>query len=59
VKRLGVASLIQSLRNAGLGTLRGHLQVAQAALFYEFLHETRIPADHLLRATDRFLELGN
>lgn len=30
----------------------------QAKLFYEFCVEERIPADHLLRKIDRFLDLG-
>src|ERR1700726_75861 len=36
----------------------GHRQVEQAALFYEFSLEAYIPADHLLRSIDRFVELG-
>src|SRR5271154_7556010 len=30
----------------------------QASLFYEFCLEDRVPADHLLRKIDRFLDLG-
>jgi transposase len=30
----------------------------QAKLFYEFCLEDRVPADHPLRKTDRFLDLG-
>jgi transposase len=30
----------------------------QAALFYEFSLDKHIPADHLLRSIDRFVELG-
>src|SRR3954453_8084921 len=33
-------------------------QVEQAALFYEFSLEKHVPADHLLRSIDRFVELG-
>src|SRR5688572_8529438 len=33
-------------------------QVEQAALFYEFSLERHVPADHLLRSIDRFVELG-
>jgi transposase len=44
--------------NAGLRIMMGHRQVDQAALFYEFSLETHVPADHLLRAIDRFVELG-
>ena len=36
----------------------GHRQVEQATLFYEFSLERHVPADHLLRAIDRFVELG-
>jgi transposase len=36
----------------------GHRQVDQVALFYEFSIETHVPADHLLRSIDRFVELG-
>ena len=35
----------------------GHQQVEQAALFYEFSLERHVPADHLLRSIDRFVEL--
>jgi hypothetical protein len=38
--------------------MMGHRQVEQAALFYEFSIEGHIPADHLLRSIDRFVELG-
>jgi transposase len=38
--------------------MMGHRQVEQAALFYEFSLERHIPADHLLRSIDRFVELG-
>src|SRR5213075_188680 len=34
-----------------------HRQVEQAALFYEFSLEKHIPADHLLRSIDRFVDL--
>jgi transposase len=36
----------------------GTRQVEQAALFYEFSLERHIPANHLLRSIDRFVELG-
>jgi transposase len=38
--------------------MMGHRQVEQPALFYEFSLERHIPADHLLRSIDRFVELG-
>src|SRR5499425_1480599 len=37
--------------------MMGHRQVEQAALFYEFSLETHIPANHLLRSIDRFVDL--
>jgi transposase len=36
--------------------MMGHRQVEQAALFYEFSLERHVPADHLLRSIDRFVE---
>jgi hypothetical protein len=41
---------------AGLKIMMGH-QVEQAALFYEFSLEKHIPADHLMRSIDRFVDL--
>jgi transposase len=38
--------------------MMGHRQVGQAALFYEFSLERHVPADHLLRSIDRFVDLG-
>jgi hypothetical protein len=38
--------------------MMGHRQIEQAALFYEFSLERHVPADHLLRSIDRFVELG-
>jgi transposase len=38
--------------------MMGHRQVEQAALFYEFSFERHVPAEHLLRSIDRFVELG-
>ena len=35
----------------------GHQRVEQAALFYEFSLERHVPADHLLRSIDRFVDL--
>ena len=35
----------------------GRWQVAQGALFYEFNLEDHVPADHLLRSIDRFVDL--
>jgi len=39
--------------------MMGERRVAQAALFYEFSLEEHIPAGHLLRSIDRFVELGD
>jgi transposase len=33
--------------------------VAQEALFYEFSLERHLPADHLLRSIDRFVDLSD
>src|SRR5947207_14120178 len=38
--------------------MMGHRQVEQAALFYEFSLEQHVPADHLLRSIDRFVEFS-
>jgi transposase len=38
--------------------MMGPRQVAQGALFYEFSLEDHVPADHLLRSIDRFVELA-
>ncbi len=35
----------------------GERQVDQAALFYEFWLERHVPASHLLRSIDRFVDL--
>jgi transposase len=35
------------------------MQVAPERLFYDFCLEDRVPADHLLRRIDRFLDLGD
>jgi len=38
--------------------MMGPRQVEQGALFYEFCLDRHVPADHLLRSIDRFVELG-
>ena len=38
--------------------MMGDRQVVQAALFYEFSLEDHVPASHLLRSIDRFVELS-
>jgi len=37
--------------------MMGQRQVDQAALFYEFSLERHVPASHLLRSIDRFVDL--
>src|SRR5215468_2373483 len=39
-------------------SMMGERQVQQDALFYEFSLERHVPAEHLLRSVDRFVELG-
>jgi transposase len=39
--------------------MMGERQVCQDALFYEFSLERHVPADHMLRAIDRYVELGD
>ena len=38
--------------------MMGERRVAQEALFYEFSLERHVPADHLLRSIDRFVDLS-
>jgi transposase len=38
--------------------MMGPRQIAQGALFYEFSIEDHVPADHLLRQVDRFVDLS-
>ncbi len=38
--------------------MMGERQVGQDALFYEFSIERHVPADHLLRSIDRFVDLS-
>ena len=38
--------------------MMGQRQVDQAALFYAFSLERRVPASHLLRSIDRFVDLS-
>jgi hypothetical protein len=41
------------------GVMMGERQVAQEALFYEFSLERHVPADHWVRAIDRFVDLSD
>src|ERR1700758_1662538 len=38
--------------------MMGDRQIDQPALFYEFSLEQHVPAGHLLRSVDRFVDLG-
>jgi hypothetical protein len=38
--------------------MMGERQIDQAALFYEFSLDRHVPADHALRAIDRFVDEG-
>jgi transposase len=39
--------------------MMGERQVDQSSLFYEFSFEQHVPLDHMLRAIDRFVDLGD
>ena len=39
--------------------MMGERQVDQSALFYEFSFEKHVPADHMLRSIDRFVDLDD
>src|SRR5882672_3368756 len=41
-----------------LESMMGPRQIDQAALFYEFSLERHVPAGHLLRSIDRFVDLS-
>jgi len=43
---------------AGVKVMMGERQVDQGALFYEFSLKKQVPADHMLRSIDRFVDLG-
>ena len=50
--------LIQSSGEAmGFTAMMGERAVRQKALFYGFNLDDHVPADHLLRSIDRFVEL--
>ncbi len=38
--------------------MMGPRQIEQGVLFYNFSLDTHVPADHLLRSIDRFVELS-
>ena len=39
--------------------MMGERTVMQEALFYSFSLEDHVPADHLLRSIDRFVDIGD
>jgi transposase len=41
-----------------MNAMMGERAVVQEALFYEFSLERHVPADHLLRSIDRFVDLS-
>ena len=55
---MGREVLIQSSWGLGDLAMMGERTVVQEALFYEFNLERHLPADHLLRSIDRFVDLS-
>ena len=55
---MGREVLIQSSWGPGDLAMMGERTVVQEALFYEFSLERHLPADHLLRSIDRFVDLS-
>lgn len=55
---MGREVLIQSSWGLGDLAMMGERRVVQEALFYEFNLERHLPADHLLRSIDRFVDLS-
>jgi hypothetical protein len=53
----GAVVLIQSGVGIGELPMMGDRWSGQEALFYEFSFENHVPAEHLLRSIDRFVEL--
>jgi transposase len=43
--------------DSGVKSMMGARRVVQGTLFYEFSLEEHVPADHLLRSIDRFIDL--
>jgi hypothetical protein len=59
-KAVEAAGVADSSLSGGEDTaMMGERQVRQEALFYGFSLEEHVPADHLLRAIDRFVELSD
>src|SRR5215813_13178156 len=55
---LGIIIRLAKVTTAGGQSMMGDRKVQQDALFYEFSLERHVPEKHLLRAIDRFVELG-
>ena len=53
----GLVSGISSSEQ-GISAVMGERTVMQEALFYELNLERHVPADHLLRSIDRFVDLS-
>jgi hypothetical protein len=53
----GAVVLIQSGAGIGVLPMMGEGRSGQDALFYEFSLERHVPAEHLLRSIDRFVDL--
>jgi MFS family permease len=49
---------ISQITTVGRQSMMGDRQVQQDSLFYEFSFERHVPERHLLRAIDRFVDLG-
>jgi transposase len=54
-----VPSLIQLPLETGVISMLGPEQEAQSALFYQFSLDDHVPQDHLLRSSDRFVDLSD
>src|SRR3546814_17969722 len=55
----GGEALIHCLRVVGARAMMGERQTDQLELFYGFSLERHVPADHVLRSIDRFVDLGD
>ncbi|MBP2239027.1 hypothetical protein J2Z31_005568 [Sinorhizobium kostiense] len=51
-------ALVQSSYRKEIESMMGEQSVMQEELFYGFSLEQHVPADHLLRAIDRFVDLS-
>src|SRR3546814_18561288 len=55
----GGEALIHCLRVVGARAMMGERQTDQTELFYGFSLGRHVPADHVLRSIDRFVDLGD